>query len=369
MVAYLGTPNHSHSSQDSTGILVTNLGTPDAPTPGAVRRYLAEFLADPRVVEVPRLVWWAILHGGILRIRPKRSAAAYKKIWTVEGSPLLVIAKRQAMALQEKLTQRYEGRINVALGMRYGNPSIADALETLRTAGVRRMLVLPLYPQYSATTTGSTFDAVSKVLRTWRWLPELRFVSHYHDHPHYIQALVRSIRSSWQKHGQAERLLFSFHGIPERYFAAGDPYYCECQKTARLVTEELELRADRWAVAFQSKMGREEWLTPYTDQVIKEWASNGTRSIEVLCPGFSADCLETLEEIAMQNRDLFLSAGGSSFRYIPALNDEPHHIDALIDLVLENIDSWGVRETALGVRVQRAVDETRERALALGARN
>ena len=367
MVAYLGTPNHSHTSQDSTGILVTNLGTPDAPTPGAVRRYLAEFLADPRVVEVPRLVWWAILHGAILRIRPRRSAAAYQKIWTVEGSPLLVIAKRQAMALQEMLRQRYEGRINVALGMRYGNPSIGDALETLRTAGVRRILVLPLYPQYSATTTGSTFDAVSNVLRTWRWLPELRFVSHYHDHPFYIQALARSIRASWQEYGQAERLLFSFHGIPKRYFAAGDPYYCECQKTARLVAEELELPEDRWAVAFQSRLGREEWLTPYTDHLIREWASTGTRSIEVLCPGFSADCLETLEEMAIQNRDLFLSAGGSTFRYIPALNDEPHHIDALIDLVLRNIDSWGVCEPALSIQTQSTVDETRKRALAMGA--
>ena len=369
MVAYLGTPDHSHLSQESTGILVTNLGTPDAPTPGAVRRYLAEFLSDPRVVEVPRLVWWAILHGVILRIRPKRSAAAYKKIWTVEGSPLLVIAKRQTMALQEILTQRHAGRINVALGMRYGNPSIRDGLERLRTAGVRRVLVLPLYPQYSATTTGSTFDAISDVLRTWRWLPELRFISHYHDHPLYIRALALSIRSFWQEHGPAERLLFSFHGIPKRYFDAGDPYYCECQKTARLVAEELELPQDRWAVAFQSRLGREEWLTPYADHLIREWASTGTSSLEVLCPGFSADCLETLEEMAIQNRELFLSAGGSSFHYIPALNDDPHHIDALVDLVLRNIDSWEVRETKSSEQVQSEVEQTHKRALALGAPN
>jgi ferrochelatase len=321
-------------------VLLTNLGTPDAPTPAALRRYLAEFLWDSRIVEIPRPAWWLLLHGIILRTRPARSAHKYQAIWTPEGSPLLAISQRQATAIKTALTNRDPSRpIAVALGMRYGNPSIAHALAALRAAGAERLVVLPLYPQYSATTVASTFDALSAELRTWRWLPELRFITHYHDDPGYLAALVGSIQTARASH-PSERLLFSFHGLPERNLLAGDPYYCQCHKTARLVAEQLQLQPDQWAVAFQSRFGAAKWLQPYTSVLLSEWAKAGIHSVDVVCPGFAADCLETLEEIAIENRRIFLEAGGQDYRYIPALNDAPAHIEALVDLIARHGAGW-----------------------------
>jgi ferrochelatase len=324
----------------SLGVLLTNLGTPDAPTPAAVRRYLAQFLWDPRVVELPRLLWWMILHGVVLRVRPRRSAHAYRKIWGDRGSPLLAIGQRQAAALQEVLSRRWNGAVTVALGMRYGNPSIGTALEGLRGRGMGHLLVLPLYPQYASPTIGSTFDAVAAELRTWRWVPELRIVGGYHDHGPYLEAVTQSVRQTWAERERPDRLLFSFHGLPQRIARAGDPYSHQCHATAQRVAERLKLIEGEWAVSFQSRFGREEWLRPYTDQTLREWAAAGVGRVDVLCPGFAADCLETLEEVALQNRSLFLRAGGRAYHYIPALNDHPDHIHALADLVMAHIQGW-----------------------------
>ncbi len=317
----------------STGILLTNLGTPDSPAVADVRRYLKAFLSDPRVVEMPRLPWWLILNLVILRIRPPRSARSYRKVWTGDGSPLLHISRQQATALQSSLEQAAKGPFRVELAMRYGNPSIAHGLERLRQANARRILVLPLYPQYSATTTASTFDEVSRILSRWRWIPELLFVNEYHANPLYIQALADSIRQFWGQHGEPDRLLMSFHGIPRDYALAGDPYPDQCRATATLLADALALPAERWACSFQSRMGRKEWLRPYTDQTLEAWPAEGVRRVQVVCPGFPADCLETLEEIGEENRDLFLAAGGEEYRYIPALNDGEAHIGMLRRLI------------------------------------
>jgi len=340
MSMHKGNSAFSHASIPITGILITNLGSPDEPTPAAVRRYLKEFLWDPRVVEIPRLVWWVILHAFILTTRPAKSAHAYRKVWGDEGSPLLCHSRRQRDALQATLAQRFKGPIKVVLGMRYGNPSIASALELLRAANAQRILVLPLYPQHSAATTASTLDAVAMTLEQWRYIPDLRFIASYHDDPGYIGAVAESVRGYWEKHGRPQRLLFSFHGMPKRTLLAGDPYHCHCRKTARLVAELLGLESDEWLVAFQSRFGREEWLQPYADETLKRLGAQGLQSLDVLCPGFSADCLETLEEMAMQNKEVFQHAGGGDYRYIPALNDGPTHIEALADIVARNTQGW-----------------------------
>lgn len=334
------TADFAHDRQMVTGVLITNLGTPDAPTTAALRKYLAEFLWDPRVVDLPRPLWWMILHGFILRVRPSRSAHAYKSVWTEAGSPLMAIAQRQLEALKVELQRRFAGPVAVELGMRYGNPSIASALERLREANARRVLVLPLYPQYSCSTTASTFDAVAAALKGWRWIPELRFVNQYADETGYIEALAASIREAWAEGEPAEKLLFSFHGTPKRFHTTGDPYYCQCHKTARLVAERLGLAEDRWQLTFQSIFGREEWLKPYTIETLRELGAAGTKSVDVVCPGFSADCLETIEEIAVENRDAFLEAGGERFRYIPALNDRSDHIQALAALAQKHLAGW-----------------------------
>ncbi|HPF59810.1 MAG TPA: ferrochelatase [Candidatus Competibacteraceae bacterium] len=332
-------PAFAHDRPACTGILLANLGTPDAPTPQALRRYLAEFLWDSRVVEIPRLLWWLILHGIILRIRPAQSARKYATIWTADGSPLLAISRRQAAALAKVLAARCPGPVRIALGMRYGNPSIASALAELRAAGAERLLVLPLYPQYSAATTASAFDAVAAELRTWRWLPELRFIAQYSDDPGYLDALATHIQAG--RAGQpGDRLLFSFHGLPKRNLLAGDPYYCQCHKTARLVAGRLELAPEQWGVAFQSRFGRAEWLQPYTRALLTDWAKTGVKSVDVVCPGFAADCLETLEEIALENRQTFLDAGGEHYRYLPALNDAADHIAALAALIERHATGW-----------------------------
>ncbi len=326
-------PAPDNTQPACTGILITNLGTPDSPSVSDVRRYLKEFLSDPRVVEFPRLLWWLVLNGIILRIRPKRSAAAYRKVWTEQGSPLLVISRKITSALQQKLDQQFGTPVKVVLAMRYGSPSIADGLETLRQANAQRILVLPLYPQYSATTTASTFDEISRLLRHWRWLPELRFINHYHDDPDYIHALSESVRRFDQIHGECDRLLLSFHGIPQAYADQGDPYPEECRSTARRLAAALGLSPEQWAITFQSRVGRQAWLKPYTDETLKQWGADGVEKVHVICPGFPADCLETLEEIGEENREYFLSAGGGTYRYIPALNDSQTHIDALAALV------------------------------------
>lgn len=340
MSSYSGAQDYRHDAPDSLGVLLVNLGSPDAPTTAAVRRYLAEFLWDPRVVEIPRPLWWLILHGVVLRTRPGKSAHAYQRVWTDDGSPLLVISRAQARAIQVMLTARYGERVKVALAMRYGNPSIQAGLAELRAAQARRIVVLPLYPQYSAATTGTVFDAVTGELETWRWVPELRFITHYYDDEAYIAALTNSIREHWALRGQAERLLMSFHGMPKRTLQLGDPYFCHCQKTARLVAERLELSPERWQLTFQSRFGRAEWLQPYTDKTLREWAKTGIKHVDVICPGFAADCLETLEEIAMQNKETFLAEGGTRLHYIPALNDRPDHMAALTSLVGRHIQGW-----------------------------
>jgi ferrochelatase len=339
MPHYLGLPQFDHGSAPRLGVLLVNLGTPDAPTAGPVRRFLAEFLWDPRVIELPRWLWWLVLHGVILRLRPRKSAHAYQQIWTPQGSPLLCHSSELATRLQATLSARFGAGIKVALGMTYGAPGIRTALEQMHREGVRRLVVLPLYPQYSATTTASVFDRVAKTLQGWRWIPELRFVTHYHDDSGYIAAIAASIKDHGQQHPR-QHLLFSFHGVPRRYLLAGDPYHCHCLKTARLVSEHLNLQPDDWSVSFQSQVGREEWLRPYTDEVLAQYAKSGKASVTVVCPGFSVDCLETLEEIAIRNRAAFLGGGGTSFEYIPALNATDAHVALLADLVTRHAQGW-----------------------------
>lgn len=311
------------------GILLANLGTPDAPTTPALRRYLNEFLSDPRVIELPKILWKIILHGIVLRTRPAKSAQAYQTVWTEEGSPLLVISRAQQAAVQK----RFGEQVKVALGMRYGNPSIASGLQELREAGCRKIIVLPLYPQYAGATTGSTFDAVVDELKTWRWVPELHFVNNYCDDERYIAALANTVREAIAEKGMPERLVFSYHGMPQRYFDNGDPYYCFCKKTTRLVQEAMGLDKEVCITTFQSRFGKEEWLKPYTDATLEELAKSGVKNLMILSPAFSADCLETIEELGVENRDIFLTNGGTNYHYIPALNTRDDHLDAIEGLL------------------------------------
>ncbi len=336
-----GSERPDQAAGDAIGVLLVNLGTPASPSNGDVRAFLKEFLGDPRVVEGNRVLWWLVLNGVILTTRPRRSAKAYAKVWGDDGSPLLTISIRQADALREALA----GQAVVELAMRYGKPSIADGLAQLRQAGVSRVLVLPLYPQYSATTTASVFDGVAQALERERSLPELRFVNRYHNDPAYIDALSDSVRAHQAEHGEADLLLMSFHGIPQEYVDRGDPYYVECQESARLLAANLGLDESRWKLSFQSRLGPRQWLQPYTDETLGELAASGTKSVQVICPGFSVDCLETLEEIAIENREVFLSSGGERYEYIPCLNDQPAHIDMMRQLVLRNIEGWDWRQS------------------------
>jgi len=324
----------------STGVLLVNLGTPASPSVADVRRYLKEFLWDPRVVELSRPAWWLVLNLVILNTRPRRSAKAYAKVWTDAGSPLLVISRKQHAALQAELEQQPGVPVTVALAMRYGNPSIAAGMQELRAAGVTRLLVLPLYPQYSATTTAAIVDAVADELRRWRVLPELRFVNDYHAHPLYISALAESVRRYQAAHGEPDRLLLSFHGIPQDYVDAGDPYASQCYRTAGLLVQALDLPEDRWQISFQSRLGPKQWLQPYTDHTLRALAEEGVKSVQVICPGFSVDCLETLEEVAMENRDIFLEAGGEQYDYIPCLNDDASHVRLFSELVSQHTQGW-----------------------------
>jgi ferrochelatase len=362
-MSYAGDPDHDHAQPPRMGVLLVNLGTPDAPTVPAVRRYLAEFLSDPRIIEGPALVRWLLLHGIILRIRPRLSAHAYAQIWTPAGSPLLVHSTALATGLRAALATATADRSELELAMTYGQPSITHALGRLRARGVRRLLVLPLYPQYSATTTGAIFDRVTDELSRWRWLPELRFATHYHDEAAYLEAVADSITRRWQTHGR-KHLLFSFHSIPQRYFAAGDPYHCHCHATARGVAERLHLDVNDWTVSFQSRFGREPWLQPYTDATLVRQAREGVRAVSVVCPGFATDCLETLEEIALRDRDAFLAAGGVDFDYVPCLNDDPAHV-SLLTKVASRLGSGWPEFTASAPAIDPA--SVRARAMALGA--
>jgi ferrochelatase len=331
MPRYLGTGSLRNGVPPDLAVLVVNLGTPDAPKTAEVRRYLREFLGDPRVIEAPRW-WWLPVLQVILRIRPARSAHAYRAIWTPKGSPQLVLSRELVAAIAQRLGS--EGRTpTVVLGMTYGQPALRDVIDELQRSGIGKLVVLPLFPQYSATTTAAVFDQLSRRLQQWRYVPELCFISDYHDNPAYIGALAQSIRDVWSKHGR-KHLFFSFHGLPKSYVQAGDPYQAQCLATAKLVAERLELAPDMWSLGFQSRVGRTEWLRPYTEEMLVNYAKLGPKDITVICPGFAVDCLETLEEIELRNREAYLAAGGQSFDYVPALNAQPEHAAFLADLIL-----------------------------------
>jgi ferrochelatase len=357
-------PPYTHGSVARTGVLLVNLGSPDAPTKAATRRYLAEFLSDPRVVEIPRWVWMGVLHGIILNTRPAKSAAKYATIWLPEGSPLVVHTARVATALEQQLQSR-GARVVVRHAMRYGNPSMDAALDDLRAQGCNRVLVLPMYPQYAAATTASVWDRVAQWASKARHLPEFRFVNRYGDEPALIQALADSVRAHWQTHGQARMLVMSFHGLPERSLHLGDPYHCECHKNARLLAQALGLEADRWRVTFQSRFGKAQWLRPYTEPTLKDLAAAGVDSVDVICPGFAVDCLETLEEIGQEAHEAFLEAGGREFRYIPCLNDDRQAVDALATVALRHLQGWPLDAGAANAESTLQ----RQRALALGAKD
>ncbi len=360
-------PALPHGTPARTAILLVNLGTPDEPTPGAVRRYLREFLSDPRVVEIPRLVWWPILHGIILNTRPAKSAAKYASIWTDEGSPLAVWTAKQALLLRGTLGERGLRPPNLVVrhAMRYGNPSVASALDELKAANATRILILPLYPQYAAATTASVNDAVMAWQQRQRRQPELRFVNRYHDDAGYIEALVQRVRSFWQTEGRGDRLVFSFHGVPERSLTMGDPYHCECHKTARLLSERLGLAPGDALVTFQSRFGKAQWLGPYTEPTLIDLARQGVKRVDVMCPGFTGDCLETLEEISLEARAAFLAAGGARFEYIPALNDHPAWIGALATIAQQHMQGWA----ADAAPDTAALEAQRQRARAMGAKS
>lgn len=361
-------PPFRHGSAGKTAVLLVNLGTPQAPTASALRRYLAEFLSDPRVVEIPRLVWKPLLHGIILRVRPARSAAKYASIWTPQGSPLAHWTRRQAELLGQAMQER---GLDVAVGhaMRYGQPSVASVLDDFKAAGVKRILVLPLYPQYAAATTASALDAVMSWSARQRLLPEWRFVNRYHDDPGYISGLAARVFDYWAKHGRGERLVLSFHGVPERSLLMGDPYHCECHKTARLLREALGLEESEVLVTFQSRFGKAKWLEPYTEPTLIELARRKVGRVDVMCPGFTSDCLETLEEIAQEARAAFLDAGGSEFHYIPCLNDEPAWIEALCGIALQHLQGWPIAPPSDAQAHQQSLACQRQRALALGAKD
>lgn len=359
-------PAYSHGTIAKVGVLLINLGTPTAPTPAALRTYLREFLSDPRVIEIPRIVWSPILHGLILRTRPQKSAAKYAQIWSNEGSPLLVHTGKQCKLLQGYLGERTHTPMVVDFAMRYGQPAIPDVLEKLKAQGCDRILALPLYPQYAASSTATALDAVFAGLARMRNMPALRTVKHFHDDPGYIAALAQSISDFWMQNGRPNKLLMSFHGVPRYTLTKGDPYHCECQKTARLLAERLGLKPEQYALTFQSRFGRAEWLKPYTQATLEELGRSGTQRVDVVCPGFVSDCLETLEEIAMECRAAFLAKGGKEFNYIPCLNERPDWIRALADLTLANLSGWLVSDSLL----QKAeADAARLRALGLGAKD
>lgn len=362
---YQSEPIMAHGRPQRTAVLLVNLGTPDAPTPSAVRRYLREFLSDPRVVEIPRALWWPILHGIVLRVRPAKSAAKYASIWTEGGSPLALWTAKQAALLKGYLGERGHppSALVVRHAMRYGSPSIAEVLDELKAEQVTRILVLPLYPQYAAATTASVADAVAAWMQRQRRQPELRFVNHYHDDAGYLDALTQQVRNHWVVHGRGERLVLSFHGVPERSLKLGDPYHCECHVTARMLDERLGLAKGELLVTFQSRFGRAKWLAPYTEPTLVDLAKQGVQRVDVMCPGFAADCLETLEEIDGEARAAFIGAGGHTFHYIPCLNDRHEWIAALAAIALRHLQGWPTGHAAS----EPALEAQRVRAIAMGA--
>lgn len=319
------------------GVLLCNLGTPDAPTADAVRKYLCQFLHDKRVVSIPRMIWCPILHGIILRTRPQKVAKLYQSIWTDKGSPLLVYSQSQRTLLQNKLNARDGEHVPVELAMCYGNPSIPKALKALEAQGCERIVVLPLYPQYSSATNAAVFDQISKYYKKRFAVPELSYVNGYHDNSKYINALCKTIKVHWKEFGQAQKLLFSYHGVPQRFSDKGDPYEVQCRETTRLVVEQLGLKEEQYLIAFQSRFGKEEWVKPYTDETLEQWGKDGVESVQIISPAFASDCLETLEELAVENRDVFIEAGGKEYSYIPALNDNPDQIELLFELVEQQL--------------------------------
>ncbi|MBK9162041.1 MAG: ferrochelatase [Nitrosomonadales bacterium] len=358
---YQTEPAHTHGTPEKTGILLVNLGTPDAPTPAAVRTYLKEFLGDPRVVEIPRAIWWLILNGIILNTRPKKSAAKYASVWLKEGSPLRVYTEKQAALLQGYLSRRTRAPYVVDYAMRYGNPSIPSVLRKLREQNCQRILVVPLYPQYAASTTATVTDIVYRELQQMRNTPAIRTIRHFHDRPGYIEALANNVNDYWMKNGRPEKLLMSFHGLPQFSLDKGDPYHCECHKTARLLAQQLGLKTEQYAVSFQSRFGKAEWLKPYTTATLQELGRQKTRRVDVVCPGFVSDCLETLEEIAMEGKEDFQHAGGGEYHYIPCLNDRDDWMHALTDLVMDNLHGW------LAEPDKAELELGRQRALQMGA--
>jgi protoporphyrin/coproporphyrin ferrochelatase len=362
---FIGADRHTHGGAERSAVVLINLGTPQAPTAPAVRRYLREFLSDPRVVELPRWLWWPILNGPVLALRPRQSAAKYAAVWTAEGSPLLVGSRRQAAALSAELALRGLD-IDVALAMRYGEPSIEAALAPLRARQVTRMLMLPMYPQYSATTTASAIDGVNRLVARLRDVPEIRWIKHFADDPGYIAALAASVGDHWRQHDRGQCLLMSFHGLPRRNLDLGDPYHCECQKTARLLAQSLGLELSAYRVSFQSRFGRARWLEPSTVDTLRSLARGGVRRLDVICPGFVADCLETLEEIAIEGRAQFLAAGGEQLRYIPCLNDSARFVRTLADLVERNTSGWPVDAGQQEIQ-SREAQRSAELAIAMGA--
>jgi len=366
MPRFLPEPPYRHGQPATTAVVIVNLGTPDAPDAPSLRRYLKQFLSDPRVVEIPKLAWWPILNGIILNTRPKKSAAKYATVWMPEGSPLRVHTERQAKLLKGLLGQRGH-RVTVNWAMRYGSPSIADVLDRLKADGARRILIVPMYPQYAASTTATVVDDAARWLLQTRNQPEMRFVRNFHDHAGYLAALEQSVHKHWQTNGPLganDRLLISFHGLPRRSLDLGDPYFCECHKTGRLLAERLNLRPEQFQICFQSRFGKAEWLQPYTAPTLHEWGTQGVHRVDVICPGFVADCLETLEEIAQEGRDDFLKAGGKEYHYIPALNEDDAWIAALADLAEQHLAGW---ETRAADDV-RALETSAQQARKFGAR-
>ena len=360
-MSYSPEPTYAHGTTPKLGILLINLGTPEAPTAAALRPYLKEFLSDPRVIEIPRIAWWPILNLIILNTRPKKSAEKYAQIWTQDGSPLLVHTQKQAKLLQGYLGERTRTPFVVDYAMRYGTPSVASVLDKLKAQDCDRILVIPLYPQYAASSTGSALDAVFAALGKMRNLPALRVVKHYHDDPGYIAALAQSVNDYWMQNGRPDKLVISFHGVPKFSLDKGDPYHCECQKTARLLAQQLGLQPEQFQLTFQSRFGRAEWLKPYTQATLEDLGKQGTQRVDVVCPGFVADCLETLEEIAQEGQEDFKHAGGGDFHYIPCINDRSDWIHALTGLVLDNLQGWLHEPDAA------QLEQSRLRALAAGA--
>jgi ferrochelatase len=367
-MAFRTEPSHIHGSTPSSAVVLVNLGTPDAPDARAVRRYLKQFLSDSRVVEIPRAVWWFILHGIILPFRSSKSAEKYASIWSEQGSPLKVHTERQAAALGAQLHARGHHQLRVVYAMRYGSPALPEVLDQLKAQGCTRILVLPAYPQYSGTTTASIFDSVFEHYRRVRNVPELRMIRDYHDHDGYIQALCRSVLDHWALNGRPDKLVMSFHGVPRRTLLLGDPYHCECHRTARLLAEALGLAPEQYLVTFQSRFGKAEWLQPYTAPTLQELARQGVRRVDVMCPGFTSDCLETLEEIAMEVKAEFLHAGGEAFHFIPCLNEAPDWIDGMVDIVEQHLAGWPTMSNAAAREdAARQAAIAAQRAAAMGA--